>query len=208
MKLLKVKLLVVAALMLVATSAFASFSYDVNVDTTLLAGDTGYLYLQYTTINNAVASTATVSNFVTNGTLAPANDTVDTVNSTFVSGTLPGSVVFANGASVNDYNHAITFGTSLNFLVTVASAPTTGSGVSTFSLGLFADPYGTTPLINLADPNVAGTGVAINLNNNGTTSAQSLDATATATPTPIPAAFWLLGSGLAGLAGRRKKMMA
>jgi len=27
-----------------------------------------------------------------------------------------------------------------------------------------------------------------------------------ATPTPIPAAFWLLGSGLAGLAGLRRKM--
>jgi hypothetical protein len=206
MKLLKIKLLIIAVIMLAASSAFASLStYDVTINTTSLSGQSGYLYLQYATLNNAVASTATVSSFTTDGVLG-AQDTVDVADGAAVNGTLPGSVVFANTNAVNDYNHAITFGSTISFILSLSN-PTTSSnsGVSTFSLGLFADALGSTPLLNTGDPNIAGTGILINLNNNGTTSAQSLDSNATATPTPIPAAAWLLGSGLMGLFGMRKK---
>lgn len=68
MKFMKIKLLIIAVIMFAASSAFASLSYEVTVNTSSLAGDTGYLYLQYEGIN-AVASTATVSNFVTDGSL-------------------------------------------------------------------------------------------------------------------------------------------
>jgi hypothetical protein len=208
MKFMKIKLLVIAVIMFAASSAFASLSYDVTVNTTSLDGQTGYLYFQYTSTANAVASTATVSNFTTDGTLG-AQDTTDVANGSAVSGTLPGNVVFANTNTVNDYNHAITFGNSLSFLVTFASTPSskTPSAISTLSLAIFGDAFGATPLLNTnpANPNDAGTVAAVNLNNDGTTSAQSLDASASATPTPIPAAAWLLGSGLMGLFGMRKK---
>jgi hypothetical protein len=208
MNFLKIKLTVIAAIIFAASSAFASLSYDVTVNTSSLAGETGYLYLQYATINGAVASTATVSNFTTNGVLG-APDTTDTVNSSAVSGSLPGNVVFANTNPVNDFEQAITFGNTLSFLVSLSNTPSTASpsAVSTLSLGVFADAFGATPLLNTtpANPNYAGTVAAINLANNGSTSGQSLDGSTDVTPTPIPGALYLLGSGLMGLFGIRRR---
>jgi len=208
MNFLKIKLLVTAIVMFVASSAFASLSttYDVTVNTSSLAGDSAYLYMYYAPVANAVASTATVSGFSTNGVLG-AQDTVDVVNGSAVSGTLPGSVVFANTNTINDYNHAITLGTTLSFLVTLTSTPSSANptAVSTFSLGVFGDALGATPLLNVNDPNIPGVVAQINLNNNGATSAQSLDASTSVTPTPIPGAVYLLGSGLMGLVGLRRR---
>ncbi len=210
MKYLKTTLFVIALMIVTAGSAFASLSdYYVTVDTSALvaAGDTtGYLYFQYTT-TSSVASTATVSNFNTNGKLG-AQDTVDVVNGSAVTGTLP-TVVFANTNSVNDYNQAITFGKSLSFDLEL-SAPVTNAttpGVSTFSLGLFADASGLTPLMNVNDQNIAGTALAINLNDNGTTSANVLGGSpATVLPTPIPPSALLMGFSLFGLAGLKKRI--
>jgi len=206
MKLLNIKLLVIAFVLLITGSAFASLSYDVTVDTSSLNGQGGYLYLQYDPLNG-LASTATVSNFATNGTLG-AQDTVDVVNGSAVKGTLlSGSVVFANTNGVNDYNHAITFGNSLSFLLSFNSTPgAPAGGVSTFSLGLFGDALGSTPLMNTNGGNTApGTVIDVNLQNDGTTSVDQYVQQATATPTPIPAAAYLFGSGLLGLVGIRRK---
>jgi hypothetical protein len=41
--------------------------------------------------------------------------------------------------------------------------------------------------------------------NDGTATTQILASEASATPTPIPAAAWLLGSGLMGLVGIRRR---
>jgi hypothetical protein len=73
------------------------------------------------------------------------------------------------------------------------------------SLGLFADAFGGTPLLNVNGGSYAGTVATISLHDNGSTDAQSLDASTTATPTPIPGALYLLGSGLMGLVGMRRK---
>jgi len=207
MKVMKLQLLIIAFVLLIAGSAFASLSYDITVNTSSLSGQTGYLYLQYDPINNAVASTATLSGLTMIGGSMGARDTADELSGGAVTGALPSTVVFANTHGLNDYNQAITFGNSLNFILTFASTPKAGtSGVSTFSLGLFADQYGNTPLINTNGGGYAGTGVTVNLNNDGSTSTTSMDSTTTATATPIPAAAWLLGSGLMGLVGIRKKM--
>ncbi len=213
MNFLKIKLLVLALIMFAASSAFASLStYDVTINTSSLSGSNGYLYLQYNPFGtNPVASTGTVSGFSTDGTLG-AQDTVDVVNGSAVTGTLPGSVVFANTNGINDYNHAIQFGSSISFVLALNNATSNNnSGTSTFSLGLFADAAGSTPLVNVNGGNYAGTLLTIDLANNGTTTSSILDNTVTpasATPTPIPAAAWLLGSGLMGLAGIRRKQKA
>jgi hypothetical protein len=204
---LKIKLLIIAVIMLAASSAFASLSYDVSVNTSSLAGQSGYLYLQYNTWNG-VASTATVSNFTMDGALG-AQDTKDVIDGSAVTGTLPGNVVFANTNGINDYEHAITLGNSINFSLLFSSPAPGGQagGNSTFSIGLFADGPCGTPLLNTTgvSGSVPGTLLMVNLFNDGSTSAQSLDSSTTATPTPIPAAAWLLGSGLMGLVGMRKR---
>jgi hypothetical protein len=200
MNFLKIKLLVIAVMMFAASSAFASLSYNINIDTTSLDNKDGYLYFQYAGLN-AVNSAATVASFTTNGALA-SNSSLYVVDGSAVLGQLPGNVDFANTNGTNDYNHAIHFGTNLNFNLLFAAnnfgAPAGGS--STFSLGLFSDESGLVPLATST-----GTLFMIDLNNNGTTTVQTLASGVTATPTPIPAAAWLLGSGLMGLIGVRRK---
>jgi len=204
MKFIKIKLLVIAVIMFAASSAFASLSYNVSVDTSSLNNLDGYLYFQYIPVS-AANSTATVSSFVTDGTLAVDSDTSSIVNGSAVTGTLPDNVVFANTNGINDYNHAIHFGTSFNFSL-LFSDPAFGGqagGSSTFSLGLFDASL--TPLLNVNDPVNAGTLFTVSLVNDGTATTQIMANEASATPTPIPAAAWLLGSGLMGLAGLRRR---
>jgi hypothetical protein len=203
MKFLKLKLLVFALMIFVASPAFASLSYEVTVNTSSIAGDSGYLYFQYTPVN-AAASTATLSGFTTDGVLG-AQDTVDVVNGSAVSGTLPGSVVFANTNGVNDYNHAMTtFGNTISFDV-LLSTPASGGpsyGSTTFSLGIFADAFGNTPLLNVNGGNYAGTLFTISLNNDGTGEYQTM---ADTNVTPIPASVLLFAPGLLGLVGLRRR---
>ena len=203
MRLLKITLLITAVMLFAASAAFASLSYDITVDTSSLSGTDGYLYLQYIPVANAVNSSATLSNFLTDGTLG--SQSLNVVNGAAVTGTLPGSVVFLNANGINDYNHAIHFGNGLSFNLVLDSAnfgaPSVGS--STFSLGLFSDEFGMTPLVT-SD----GTFLSVSLMNDGTATAQVFanGTTANASPTPIPAAAYLFGSGLLGLVGIRRKI--
>jgi hypothetical protein len=208
MNFLKIKLLVVAIVMFAASSAFASFSYNVSVDTTGLSGSFGYLYFQYTTgINQVGTTTATVQNFSTDGVLGAQADGAYANSGTYVTGTLPGSVSFGNGTvGTNDYNHAITFGTNLNFNLLLPAGDSNVDG-STFSFWLAQDALGMTPL-----KTDTGMLFSIGLNANDTTTTVVTDAGTivtdagtNVTPTPIPAAAWLLGSGLLGLVGMRRK---
>jgi hypothetical protein len=203
MNFLKIKLLVIAIVMFAASSAFASLGFDVTVDTSSLSGS-GYLYFQYNTgINQLGTSTAYVQNFSTDGLLGATAPGAFSTSGQNVTGTLPETVSFTNGTyETNDYNHAITFGKNFTFSLLLPTGTTQNAG-STFSLGLFQDALGMTPL-----KTVDGTLFSINLNANGTATTLIADAAGTtATPTPLPAAAWLLGSGLFGLAGlkRRKK---
>jgi hypothetical protein len=195
MNFLKIKLLVIAVIMFAASSAFASLSYNVNIDTSSVIDWDGYLYFQYVPVN-AADSTATVSSFVTDGLLASASSS-SVVDGSAVTGTLPGTVVFANTNGINDYNHGIHFGNNINFLLSFSDPAPGGvaGGSSTFSLGGYLDEAGTQGY----------TLFTVDLNNDGTTTVQTMVNEASVTPTPIPAAAWLLGSGLMGLVGIRRR---
>jgi len=200
MKFLKLQLLIVALITFIASSAFAALSYTVSVDTTSLSGTDGYLYFQYLPVSGA-DSVATVSSFTTNGQIAP-DPSANVVDGSAVSGQLPGSVAFANTNGVNDYNHAIHFGNTVSFLLSLSDPAPGGQagGSSTFSLGLFSDEGGLAPLVT-----GSGTLFTVSLLNDGSSTTQIMANEATVTPTPIPAAAWLLGSGLMGLAGIRRR---
>lgn len=191
MKFIKLQLLIIALLVFGSTSAFAALTYDASIDTSSISGQQGYLYMQYDPYSTTVASTATVSGFATDGVLG-AQDTVDVVDGTAVTGTLPGPVVFANTYGINDYEQEITFGNTLSFVLSfLNTAPFVSSGTlgsSDFSLGLFSDALGSDPLLT-----PTGTVFIASLVDNGTV------------VTPVPAAFWLLGSGLTGLGVIRRK---
>lgn len=191
------KLMLVLLVMLAASSAFA-VPYHVTIDTTSLNGTPGYLYLQYGGLN-AVPSTATVSDY-SGGVLAAANS-ANVVNGSALSGMLPNTVVFANTNGINDYNHGITFGNAINFNLLFASnsfgAPAGGN--STFSLGLYGDENGSTPLLG-------GTLFTIDLKNDGNTSYEVFSNHANVAPVPEPGTIVLLSAGLLGLCiyGKRR----
>ncbi len=199
MKRIKLQLLIIALVVFAASSAFASLSYNVSIDTSSLANQAGYLYFQYLPVN-AANSTATVYGFASNGTLA-AFSSSNVVNGSAVTGQLPGTVTFANTNGINDYNHSIQFGNTMTYQLSF-SDPVSGGpagGNSTFSLGLYSDEGGLNPLLG-------GTLYTISLMNDGTASTQILANEVNVAATPIPAAAWLFGSGLMGLVGLRRKM--
>lgn len=206
MKIITIKLLIISLVMLAAGSAFATSSpyedYNVTIDTSSLNGTNGYLYLQYNP-SSAVNSTARVYGFSTDGTLGAQS--VNVVNGSAVTGTLPGNVVFANtnnANGINDYNHAELFGNSINFNLLFASnsfgLPVGGS--STFSLGLYQDEFGASPLLG-------GTLFTVDLLNNGTTSYQVFS-NANVSTVPEPGTIVLLGAGLLGLCIYNKRRMS
>ena len=204
MKLTKLILLITAVILFATNSAFAAPSYSVNVDTSSFAGSTGYLYYQFNPGTDITpAATATVAN-LTGTALGFIGSVVD---GTYVTGMLPGSVLFANTGAINDYNHAVTFGNSLAYTLAFTGGQSVGdlqSG-SVFSFGLFQDEFGATPLL---DSNGNLYTVNIDLNTNGTTSILALTDKISVTATPLPAAAWLLTSGLVGLVGVRRMKRA
>jgi hypothetical protein len=193
MKFMKLQLLILVFAILATSSAFADTMYSVSIDTSSLSGTDGYLYFQYLPLN-AAESTATVSDFI--GGLLAASPSANVVDGSAVSGALPGSVTFANTNGVNDYNHGITFGDSLSFLLTFSDPAAGGvdGGSSTFSLGLFRDEGGLESLLN-------GTMFTLDLVNDGSTSYQTLADEASVSQVPEPGSMCLLGSGLVGLIG-------
>lgn len=193
MKLFKIKLFVIAAIMLASSSAFASFSYDITINTSSLATTAGSLDFQFNSGNNSQgAAVATISNFYTNGSLLAAYPTGD------VTGTLPSTVAIGNTNGYNDYFQTKTFGSTVSFDLTLSGNPG-----SLFSFYVFSNTDGT--LAALTNDATNGIAFTIETNQDGTATVINNSAETTVTPTPIPAAVYLLGSGLMGLVGIRRK---
>lgn len=196
---------VLAALLAAASSAALAdpLSYHVEIDTSQFAG-AGYLDFAFIA-GNAPApwASATLSGFTgAFGALESQDGNV--------SGSLPGTLVFGNGGSYNDWFHNVTLGGKFGFNIVFGGdfLASDGNAGTTFGVGLL-DASGVNYLGN-PDGNVvqfelmpmAGSLPA-------TVSAASYAGFASVSAVPEASEWLMLSGGLAliGLAMRRRKVM-
>jgi hypothetical protein len=92
MKLLKVKLLVIAALMVTANSAFASYEVDFSVDTSSLVNTAGHIDFQFNPGNDFMgAATTSITNYTPSVSLIGAPMLTGSAYNS-----LPGTVIISN----------------------------------------------------------------------------------------------------------------
>jgi len=197
---------------------FASaITYNVTVDTSSLNGSVGALDFQFNPgALTTQAADLQILQFTSDG--SPLGLAFPQTGD--VSGTLPGTLSFGNGAGFNDYFDAFQFGQSITFRVSLdgpALVSPDGSALSgsAFGFGLFSDPAGTV-LALTSDP--SGFAFMIDVNLDGTTTLSNFSAHTTVapqvvvspgpepSPVPEPSSLWLFGLGGASLlvAARRR----
>ena len=175
-------------------------TFTVETNTSSLAGESGYIDLQFNGLSGAQSASVAITNFTTTGilelgTITYAGD---------ASGTLAGTVNIANGASnnsgYNDYNEALTFGSQTEFTIALsgpAISASNGSPSSTFALSFYASDD-TTPLLS-GDPSGASADITINPNGSETVSnfpaAGGLDDTRVVSSVPEPSPNFMLVIG-------------
>src|SRR5579862_3780409 len=131
-----------------ASFAEADIMYHGNVDTSSISGTAGSLDFQFNP-GPLLSQSASLQilNFVSDGTLAGGASLTGNV-----SGALPGTVTFDNGAGFNDYFEGFMFGSNIIFDVRlygpgVNSPDGTSTSGSTFAFSMFSDPAGTIPVL-------------------------------------------------------------
>jgi hypothetical protein len=196
--------LLAAVVSILAGSASAGvITYDVTVNTFSLSGTAGSLDFQFNP-GSLVSQAANLQilSFSSAGSLSACGANVQGFCATGdVTGTLPGTLTFDNGAVFNDYFDDFTFGSTLSFEVSLfgpaLSAP---DGISTsgsvFAFSMFSDAAGTVPA--LTTDQVNGFATTINVGLDGTTTVTDLSSQTTVTPAasavPEPSSLALLGT--------------
>jgi len=197
------KIIIACLLTLLAShSIWASTSLQATVDTSSIAGQTGWLDFQFNPADfNAPSAATTITAVNSNGTLLSS-----VTASGDVSGNLGSALVLGNSQAFNDWLQGFTFGNSLSFLfnIDVPLTNTSGSGTA-FSLSLYDSAFNSL----LAD-SIWGAALVVNANDNGSTdilgqSAQVSLSTPSAVPEPQTLSLFLTGLGLLGLRRYRKQ---
>jgi hypothetical protein len=173
----------------------------VNVNTTPLAGAQAEIAFDFIDGGPPASdNTATLSNFLTDGTLG----TVSLTGS--ATGTLPGTVVLSDPTFFNEYLTNITLGTDFSFqLDATTNGPGSGASPDAFSITIL-DPTTGLPLFGTTDPTGAGTLLLLNIDGspNGSLSlytapgGQAQVTAASVSAVPESGTFLLLGIGLSG----------
>lgn len=190
-----------AGVLLCASIASADIiEYTVSVNTSSISGIDGSLDFNFDPGPLVTqAASLQILNFASDGTLVgspqPTGD---------VSGNLPGTLTFDNGAGFNDYFESFTFLTTLNFNVSLyGPALSSPDGVSTsgstFAFSMFSDAAGTMPV--LTTDTTDGFAFTVDVNLDGTTTVSDFSSQTSVQPTdptvPEPGGFALLGTALA-----------
>lgn len=192
--------LIAAFCFALASSAQADvITYMITVNTASQLGDAGSLDLQFNPGGLlSQAADLSILNFSTDGSMGGPVLTGD------ASGALPGTVLFDNGSSFNDYFTGFTYGTTLTFDV-LLSGPALRSpdGVSTsgstFAFSMFSDAAGSVPV--LTTDTTDGFAVTVNVNLDGSTTLTNSSAETGISVVPEPATLPLFSIALAALAG-------
>jgi len=180
-------------------------TYQVTVNTSPIQGTGGSVDFNFNP-GPLVSQAASVQilNFTTNGTLANNALVIGDVT-----GTLPSTVSLNNTGALNDYFEGFTYGTTLQFSISLfGPALSSPNGVatsgSTFAFSMFSDPNGTIPVLTTDTTN--GFAYTVNVNLDGSTSAASF--VPTSSPEPLSLGLLLVGLALLcfgwGKAARQK----
>ncbi len=192
----------------VGQAAAADNQYHVVIDASSLAGS-GWLDLQLNPGQfSAPTAFATLSHFSGNLDFSQAAQVAGAVT-----GSLPGTVQFANSTAYNDLFHAVNFGAKFSFDVTFNGGflNTQSNAGSAFGLSLYAADQATT--LGNADANT-GNLLTFNLNpaagagQFGNVSKVIYDSnivTVTAVPEPSEWLLMLSGFAVLGVATRRRR---
>lgn len=200
--------MILSLIVLSPSAARAGFVVTISANTTAINGLNGSFDLQLNPGGlGSLPVTATITNFLTDGTGLSLNTTDGNVSGTLI----PGPLTINNTLAFNDLLENITFGSQLSFTLTLSgpgvTSPNLNDPGTSFGLSLYDVNFN--PLLT-TDP--AGTVVTANLNPNGSTSIQTFSSdssggasvvTATTGPvaTPAPSSLVLVILGVLSLGG-------
>jgi hypothetical protein len=179
-------LLIAFALCSGSIASAAPITYDVTVDTLSVSGTAGALDFEFNP-GPLVSQAASLQilNFTSDGALA--NNPSPTGN---VTGTLPGTLTFANATAFNDYFTGFNYGSSLSFEArldgpALSSPDGTSPSGTTFAFSMFSDAAGTVPA--LTTNSTAGFAFTVDVNLDGTTTVTNYSVQTSVVPANAPA---------------------